>query len=167
MDNAFGSRRRPRRPMINITSLVDVMFLLMIFLLVTTTFQERLGIDIALPEANTGAEQSTQKNYLVTVTRTGTVLFGQQDSAQPQEMNITELRQALEEVMRTQPGAAILLEADGGAPFKDAVSVIDAARQVGGKQLVILTEPRDNGAASLDPPSSTPSPGAVSTPGNR
>jgi biopolymer transport protein ExbD len=150
MEGTFGARRRNRRPMINITSLVDVMFLLMIFLLVTTTFEDRLGIDIALPEAETGAQQPPQqKSYLITVGRTGSILFGEQNAAAPREITLAELRETLEDLVKSQPEAAILLEADGGAPFKHAVSVIDVARQAGGTQLVILTQPLDSAAPGI------------------
>ena len=75
MDSPFGIRRHRRKPSINITSLIDVMFLLLIFLMVSTTFRHQLGIDVDLPEAGTASAQEMRPHEIV-VTRNGEYYFG-------------------------------------------------------------------------------------------
>ena len=78
MHGPFGSWRRKRRPNINITPLIDVMFLLLIFFMVSSTFRERLGIDIALPEAQSAREQELEPHE-ITVGPEGELFFGEAD----------------------------------------------------------------------------------------
>jgi biopolymer transport protein ExbD len=134
MEGSFGSRRRIRRPTINITSLIDVMFLLLIFFMVSSTFREHLGIDVALPEAATATEQK-KPEYSITVGADGTVHFGEAVVTSP------ELRKSLVALMEKEPDATVVLRADKDAPFQDWIGVIDIAREVGGKQLTISTQP--------------------------
>ena len=72
MDGAFGARKSRKKPAINITPLIDVMFLLIIFFMVSSTFREQLGIDISLPLAETATEQE-RSPYEIAVRADGTL----------------------------------------------------------------------------------------------
>lgn len=134
MEGAFGAPRRHRRPVINITSLIDVMFLLLIFFMLTTTFREQMGIDVALPEAATAAA-SDAVEHEITVRDTGELYF------RSVRVDWETLRAELESVLRDAPGAPIVLRADKAAEFQDVVRVMDLCRSVGGLQLIIPTHP--------------------------
>jgi biopolymer transport protein ExbD len=131
----FNSSRPRRRAAINITSLIDVMFLLLIFFMVSSTFRNQLGIDLELPAARTATDQE-QPPYEIVVNREGHVLWG----AQP--VDEAGLRQALASVPRNgkQP-ADVVLRADSHADFGRVIEVMDIAREVGGARLIIPTAP--------------------------
>lgn len=132
MSGVFGTQRRRRRPFINVTSLVDVMFILLLFLMVSTTFRQQLGIDIQVPAAATATEQSTE-THEIAVTREGEFFFGQQ------KLDEAGLRGALAELLQKTPDASLVLRADEGADFGRVVRVIDIARELGGQRLVLPT----------------------------
>jgi len=135
MSSAFNAKRRRRKPAINITSLIDVMFLLLIFFMVSSTFRHQLGIDVELPEAETAAMQEMRHREIV-VTRNGDYYFGQQ------LVDENGLRQAIGRLLDAEPEAALILRADQRADFGSVIRAIDIAREVGGTRLVVPTEYR-------------------------
>lgn len=133
MPGAFNQRRSRRRPTINITSLIDVMFLLIIFFTVSSTFRQDFGIEIDLPEAAT-AEKTDTPQYAIRVTEKGETYFG--DTVVSRD----ELRAKLHDLFQKDAEAKVVLEADKSADFGQVMAVIDTARQVGGERLIIPTE---------------------------
>lgn len=141
MEGAFGSHRRRKRPVINITSLIDVMFILLIFLMVTTTFREHLGIDVTLPAADDASPQELTPHE-ITVDANGILHLGEQ------RVSESELRESLVELLGREPDATLVLRADESADFGHVVRAIDIAQAVGGNRLIIPTHP----AAGQPPP---------------
>lgn len=131
MEGPFGIRRR-NRPAINITPLIDVMFLLLIFFMVSSTFREYLGIDIALPRAATATEHA-KTPWEISVKADGTVYFAGRPATR------RELRAELAALLEDDPEASLVLRADEGTPFQDVITVIDIVRDVGGARLIIPT----------------------------
>lgn len=135
MPGAFNSHRHRRRPMINLTSLIDVLFILLLFLMVSTTFRQQLGVDITLPKAATAGQKSVV-DHEIAVTATGDLYFGSS------KVNENELRAGISELLKREPDATLVLRADEGADFGPVLTAIDVAREVGGNKLVIPTRPR-------------------------
>lgn len=133
MSGAFDSPRQKRRPSINIAPLIDVMLLLLIFFMVSSTFKESLGIDITLPEAEHAAEQDLSSHEIV-VDREGKLYFGER------AVDEEGLRAALVELIAATPDAVFVLRADAEADFGRVVRAIDIVRDVGGERLVIPTD---------------------------
>lgn len=142
MNQAFGRARRPRRPTINITSLIDVMFLLLIFFMVSSVFRENAGIDITLPSAATATEHE-EAPYEIFIEQSGTITFRETPG-----ISLEELEARLEALLAEEPDARLALSADGSANTDRFVAVIDLARRVGGEKLIIRTQPPDAGAPS-------------------
>lgn len=134
MNHAFGRPRRPRRPSINITSLIDVMFLLLIFFMVSSVFRTNAGIDITLPAASTASEQQ-EAPYEIFIEESGKIIFGDTPG-----ITLPELEEKMRRIVQQEPAARMALSADEGADYKDFVAVIDMARRVGGDQLIIRTQ---------------------------
>ncbi len=134
MPGAFNSRRTRRRPTINITSLIDVMFLLLIFFMVSATFRQDFGVEIDLPEAVTAEQADTDKPYAIRVTEQGQTYFGED------VVSREELRSRLKALFADDPKATVVLEADRSAEFGRVLEVIDTAREVGGERLIIPTD---------------------------
>lgn len=134
MSQAFGASSKRRKPSINITSLIDVMFLLLIFFMVSSTFREESeALDITLPRAGSAAAQSLDY-FEISVIADGTLYF------EGEEAGEAELRAALESLVAADPEAKVVLRADAGADFGDAIRAIDIAREAGVVNLIIPTD---------------------------
>jgi len=133
MQGAFNTPRQRRRPYINVINLVDVLFLLLIFFMISSTFRQQLGIDIALPEAATSTSQET-KTHEIVVSRDGDLFFGDQ------KVDEAGLHAAVANLMEKDPKAELVLRADEAANFGRVIRAIDIAREVGGSKLIIPTK---------------------------
>lgn len=141
MNHAFGRIRQRRRPTINITSLIDVMFLLLIFFMVSSVFRDTIGLDITLPAATTATEQQEAPNDIF-ITSDGSITFQDREG-----LTLAGLEEALEVLLKKDPEARMALTADAQASYEDFVAVIDTARKAGGAKLIIHTAPPKPGGA--------------------
>ncbi len=134
MAGAFNSPKHKRRPSVNVTPLIDVMFLLLIFFMVSSTFREDLAIDITLPQAESAAAQDITAKEIV-VDRAGVAYF------EGRPVSEQELREALGAVLADDPRATLVLRADDRADFGRVLRVIDIARDLHVENLIIPTVP--------------------------
>ena len=118
---------------LNITPLIDIVFILLIFFVVTTTFVHELGLPIDRPESSTASEQATHV-VRVAVSRQGEITVDAQPTS-PWRVE-AEVRAQL----RDRPGAAVLVIADRGAVADALVDVIDACRRAGAKDVALGVE---------------------------
>jgi len=125
--------RRRSAAVLNLTPLIDIVFLLLIFFMLTSHFIEKQVIPITLPRAETG-DDVTRKDFLeVLITPEGELLVDG-DPVQPDDLEQT-IRGALH-----APGVRFVkLRGDQAANFGLAVKVIDAARSAGAESLDIVT----------------------------
>jgi biopolymer transport protein ExbD len=134
MDRPFQAPPRGRRPAINVTPLIDVMFLLLIFFMVTSSFRSQPGMSVDLPRAATTEAQETGQ-VEVAVQRDGAHFV---DGAVVSEGELAAtLRARLEE----NPELTIVLRGDARAPYQAVVHALDIARQVGGSRFVLPMTP--------------------------
>lgn len=143
MSGPFNVHRARRRPTINITPLIDVMFLLLIFFMVSSTFRDDFAVDVTLPEAAT-AEQVDSSDHVIAVDADGALYF----AGQP--VDEAGLDRAVRSVVEADPEATLVLKADEGANFGSVMLAIDTARGAGGSRLILPARLRD-AAESLSP----------------
>lgn len=130
----FRSGRRRRTPTeINLTPLIDIVFQLLIFFLITTTFVQNPGIDVELPKASAEANPSEQESVIIAVTKEGRVIH------EGRPVSDDELRTRLQEHHKQRATATVIVQADTNTPHGKVVEVMDLARQVGFSQLAIAT----------------------------
>ncbi|MDZ7853353.1 MAG: biopolymer transporter ExbD [Halomonas sp.] len=113
--------RRRREPVeVNLTPLIDVVFLLLIFFMVSTTFETRQALELELPESQSGQDMEASPVTLV-VTAEGEYRLGEQihDAGMLGEALAAEAEQAREH--------GLVVEADGRAAHADVVRVLDRA----------------------------------------
>lgn len=125
--------RRTKRSVagVNIVPLIDVMFFLVLFFVVSTTFRtETAGLDVQLPSAAT-ARQNVPSELVVTVRDDGRIYVGDRavTSAQLQQ----EVRQAL----ASRPDLLVIIRGDRRARYEQVVQAIDDVRAVGGYRLAL------------------------------
>lgn len=118
---------------LNLTSLIDVMFILIIFYSVTSTFMEQPGIELNLPEASTSEVVQIKDN----------VLFIYPDSSiylNQKKISLDSLDKALEQLKAKSKSSNLILQADEKIPNGFVVKLMDIASQKGFDQLTISTE---------------------------
>ncbi len=130
---------RPRRPddRLDITPLIDVVFLLLVFFLVTSNYvrERRSSIPVEVPTASTGEPQSELRTTLVEIDREGDLFLDQQ-----RVPDLDQLEAALKGVHERAPETLVLVRCDERAPFGLSVRVIDLARAVGLSRFGIVTK---------------------------
>lgn len=119
---------------INISPLIDVVFILLIFFIVTTVFVEETGIEVEKPRAST--QRDLEKNsILIGITRDGRVYHG------GREIGIGGVRSVVARLLE-QSSQPVILQADRGTPTETTVSVMDEAKRAGSPHVFISTEAR-------------------------
>ena len=134
MSGAFNMPRHRRRLTISVTPLIDVMFLLLIFVMVSSTFKESPGIDISLPQADSGTGQDLSAHEVV-VDRDG------QFYSEGKAVDDGGLSRSLRDLLTREPNATVVLRADKEADFGRVVRAMDIARTAGAENLIIPTNP--------------------------
>jgi len=113
--------------------MADVVFLLLIFFMLTSAFVLEPGIDINLPRAVTAEDQIRQKHVL-TITRDRTLLLDQD------VVSFSTLKRILEDTFAGEKARLLIIRADKNVPHGLVVRALDISRQAGVKQLAIATE---------------------------
>lgn len=121
-----------RRVIINITSLIDVLFLLLIFFMVTSTFLEHPGMKLELPSAES-AEAARVDELVLFIGAGGEIVFD--DKSVP----IDSLEILLAGVVPLVEDKTLVLKADKTVQHGTVVRVMDIAKRVGLKKLVVGT----------------------------
>jgi biopolymer transport protein ExbD len=123
-------------PDVNITPLIDVVFLLLIFFMVSTTFERESEIEVTLPEAAIDAPVEEEFVIEVTVNSQGTYFVNGQRVINTQT---STLKQAMLKVAGGRQDPPIIVSADANATHQAVVKVMDAARQLGFVHLSFAT----------------------------
>jgi biopolymer transport protein ExbD len=119
---------------LNITPLIDVLFILIIFFTISSTFLEQPGIKLELPTAKTSETQRTEKAVLYI--NAGATLFFMNEP-----VTLENLPERLQAAMKTNIDKSLIISADKNVYHGLVVKVMDIARANGVAKLVISTEP--------------------------
>ncbi len=129
------TRNRQRRASVDMSPLIDVVFLLLIFFAVTTTFLEQSGMDLELPESSTAAP-TEQSAIVVEISVDGEIrLDGEVLTAEALEQRVAALN--------AEDRAKITVRADRTIELGTAVRVIDALRKGGAEGISLPMVPLD------------------------
>jgi biopolymer transport protein ExbD len=127
------STSRKRKVLINITSLIDVLFLLLIFFMVSSTFLEQPGIKLELPYAQS-AVVVEQKDYVLFVDKESKMFLN--DKA----VRMEDLEAKIKEALPKMKDMALVLKADQDVTHGFVVRVMDIVKRSGVKKLIIGTK---------------------------
>lgn len=127
---------------INLTPLIDVVFLLLIFFMVSTTFSRETQLSVNLPEADGEALPDVPSQIEIAVSLDGSYAV---DGRILADNDRATLMAALEEASQGRRDVALVLIADAQASHQSVVTAMDAIGQSGFSQLSIATrQPDDN-----------------------
>ena len=116
-----------------LTSLIDIVFLLLIYFLLTTNFMVEEGIKIKLPQARAAAPQ-TEEVITVYVDQQGRAFLG------TQEVSISRLFDRLKDMIGNRQNKLVVVRADRAVILNKAVKVMDVAKAAGAGRLCLATE---------------------------
>ena len=126
------SEKPKRKVRINITSLIDVLFLLLIFFMVSSTFLEQPGMKLDLPEAKS-FEVESQEELVLHISPDGSLFLGEEPTT------TDSLLSFLEKEVEGGEQRPLILKADQEVMHGRVVEIMDIAKQAGVRKLVVAT----------------------------
>lgn len=132
----FRRSSRQEEVSVNITPLIDVVFLLLIFFMVTTTFTRETQLQIDLPESESQVSAESEKPVEILIDRMGTYAINDQVLI---KHDLDSLKRALVEISQN-PETPIVITADAAAPHQSFIVALDAVAQVGFSKVSITTQ---------------------------
>jgi biopolymer transport protein ExbD len=118
---------------INISPLIDMVFILLIFFIVTTVFVEETGVEVTKPQA--ASQVQLEKNsILIAITSNNNVVYANR------EIGINGVRGVVRRLVQEDPRMPVIIQADESVPTRLLVRVIDEAKLAGAQSVNISTE---------------------------
>ncbi|MBC7196476.1 MAG: biopolymer transporter ExbD [Deferribacterales bacterium] len=118
---------------INMTPLIDVVFLLLIFFMVSTTFVYTNSLKVNLPKAK-GESVETKKNINIVITKQGVI------TVDGQQVSKLTFSAKLKELYNKNPNATVIIQADRDSRHGDVVFVMDESKKAGYDRFAIAAE---------------------------
>lgn len=115
-------------PEVNLTPLIDVVFILLIFFMVSTTFQRESEIKIELPEASAEPVEEKQELLAIVIDADGHYFIGDQ---QVVNTELETLKKAIQKFRGDQTEIPVVIRADRSTPYEAVVRAMDATSQLG------------------------------------
>ena len=125
-------------PEINLVPLIDVLFCLILFLVVTTSFNQRSVMKLQLPNAQTNAQVSANEALVVLIDAEGKFFVGNNEVLKP---DVQSLKETISQVAGNNRDQPVILRADARTPHQSVVTAMDALGQLGFVKLSIATTP--------------------------
>jgi biopolymer transport protein ExbD len=130
---------RPHRKQdvdLNLTPLIDVVFLLLIFFMVSTTFERKSEINITLPQSSTEVAEIRPDAVTIAVDGQGRVYINEQPLVNAQLMTI---REGIRDAIAGLTDPTVVINADADATHQSVIRIMDAARQLSLAKITFAT----------------------------
>jgi len=124
--------KKRRKVIINITSLIDVLFLLLIFFMVSSTFVEQPGMKLELPETKSATTEKI-KELILEINSDESMILNQE------AIKLENLEEKFKQLLPSLEEKSLVLKADKNVPHGTVVKVMDIAKLSGLEKLVIAT----------------------------
>ena len=128
--------RQPEEVDLNITPLIDVVFLLLIFFMVSTTFDHESEVNITLPKARKEIAQAKPDAINVAIDAESRIFINKNELVNSQ---ISTIKEALYDISADLEDAPIIISADEETPYQMVIRIMDAARQLGLVKITFAT----------------------------
>ncbi|MCB1736358.1 MAG: biopolymer transporter ExbD [Gammaproteobacteria bacterium] len=136
---------KPEAPEVNLTPLIDVVFLLLIFFMVSTTFTQRGEIKVDLPEASTEQVEARKEPLRLTIDADGAYFL----DGKPLEADGDAIRDALHAAAGGDLEQTVIIRADAQSRHQDVVRAMDASSRAGLNHMSIATTVTDSAEPSV------------------
>lgn len=135
----FRRGSRNEEPEINMIPLIDVVLVIIIFLMLTTTFSKVSGLEVNLPTAESEGSEVVAREIIVAVTATGDIVVNRLPVA---DRSIEAIAAALGKAVPGEPGdpPVVVINADAKATHQSVVDVMQAAQRAGLPHITFATQ---------------------------
>ena len=137
--------QRPEEPEINLIPFIDVLLVILIFLMLTTTYSKFTELKINLPAADAERQREYPKEIVVGVASDGRYVVNRQPLA---GRDLDALTAALSAAAAGDLNRIVIVSADATSAHQSVINVMDAARRVGLHQLTFATQSTREGAGA-------------------
>ncbi len=118
---------------INITPMLDMVFILLIFFIITASFTQETGLDISKPKAST-AQKTTKENLIIAVNESGKILVKET------QVSLNTLQNILRQYAQKSNSSTVVIIADQQTPISVIVDILDRCNLAGIKKTSISAE---------------------------
>ena len=129
-------RSRAEDPEVNLMPLIDVVFILLIFFMVSTTFQKESEIKIELPEASSEPVEAERDSFEIVIDADGRYFIKEQ---QVVNNELDTLKKAISKFLGDQKDLPVVIRADRRTPYESVIRAMDATAQLGLVQMSLAT----------------------------
>tara|TARA_R110002111_G_scaffold70791_3_gene114066 strand:- start:586 stop:1011 length:426 start_codon:yes stop_codon:yes gene_type:complete len=130
------SPHKPEEPDVNLTPMIDVVFLLLLFFMVSTSFIRESSLKVDLPEATGQALTEKQAPIDIIINAEGQFIINDITVLAPDNNRVTEL---LKQAVGDNQDPHIIISADANAEYQHIVTAMDIAQQLGYTRLTLAT----------------------------
>jgi biopolymer transport protein ExbD len=123
-------------PEVNLTPLIDVVFLLLIFFMVSTTFEHQSRIQIELPEATASPVEVDEDSIEIIIDAQGRYFIGEE---QVVNTELKTLKSAISKAVGDRDTVPVTIRADANTPHQAVITALDATSQLGLTQISLAT----------------------------
>ncbi len=124
-------------PEINLIPFIDVLLVILIFLMLTTTYSKFTEMQLKLPVADTEAQRDYKKEVIVAVSADGRYMVGKTPIA---GRSVETMAAALTEAAQAGKDTVVIISADASATHQSVITVMEAARRSGLNQITFATQ---------------------------
>ena len=116
-------------------SMADIAFLLLVFFLTTTVFNEEKGLPIVLPEEKEEQEVSPKNLLFLIVQRDGSVIVRRGESEQEQVVAYRQIEGILRQELAANENLIAAIKTDPEAPYRHMINVLDEVKRAGAERI--------------------------------
>ena len=135
--------RQKEEPEINLIPFIDVLLVILIFLMLSTTYSKFTEMQIKLPTADVEAQRDYPKEVLVSVSSEGDYSVNKQAVS---GRSVTDLASALQSGAKAGKESVVIIHADASAKHQAVITVMEAARRAGLTQITFATQSTQAGS---------------------
>ena len=129
--------RKKEEPEINLIPFIDVLLVVLIFLMLSTTYSKFTELQVKLPVADTDVQRDYPKEVIVAVSGDGRYAINRQPVA---GRSVDAVAQALTDAARAGKDSVVIISADATAAHQSVITVMEAARRAGLTQITFATQ---------------------------
>lgn len=130
----FRNRRQMEEPEINFIPLIDLLLVILIFLMITTTYNKMSGFQVALPEANAPESTVVSDDILLAVKENSWLINGEEVSAEELHKQLAEKAKNMNE------NNWVIIAADGKTDYANVIKTMEIANQAGINRITLQSQ---------------------------
>lgn len=125
MHRTVGNVKKPEEGEVDLTPMLDVVFIMLIFFIVTATFVKEIGIDVTSPDKNQNVKDADKQSIVIQVTSRDRIMIRNRD------IDKRAVRANIERLHAESPDAPVVIQPHPESTTEIMIHVMDSARQAG------------------------------------